>query len=308
MRIATLGLLAVLASATTASAADLDYGYLRGSDDDYAPAPIVDWSGFYVGGHGGYSTAAMGFSNALTPQYARYLRARDIEEEFQVSSYLSLPSRRVHGASYGAFAGYNIQFDDIIIGAEVDYTNFGRTGRSEDGIGRTVTTKGGMYETVRLYGVSKTELEDYGTIRGRIGYALGSFLPFVTGGVAIGRATISDQAYIQNFGYDSVAYAANQSNPTAKVAVSHHGYANGNTAFDPDAPQDPARSKPDDYTLLPSKPKSKTMGGIALGAGMEFALTSNIVLRGEYQYVLFDDFDGHKVNVNTVRGGAAIKF
>ncbi len=50
------------------------------------------------------------------------------------------------------------------------------------------------------------------------------------------------------------------------------------------------------------------MAGVALGAGLEFALTSNIVLRGEYQYILFNDFDGHKVNVNTVRGGAAVKF
>ncbi|MFC7664282.1 hypothetical protein ACFQWF_18495 [Methylorubrum suomiense] len=40
MRIATLGLLAALVSASGAAAADLDYGYLRGADDDYAPLPI----------------------------------------------------------------------------------------------------------------------------------------------------------------------------------------------------------------------------------------------------------------------------
>ncbi len=306
MRIATLGLLAVLASATTASAADLDYGYLRGSDDDYAPAPIVDWSGFYVGGHGGYSSAAMGFTSALTKQYAGYLRNRDIETEFNASSYLSLPPHRVDGASYGAFAGYNSQFDDIVVGVEVDYTNFGRTGISgisiDNALTRSMTTQGGMRETISLYGSAKTELEDYGTIRGRLGYALGSFLPFVTGGVVIGRATISNEAYIQNYGYDAAGVAAYQNDPKAGIP-NHHGYVRD--GFDP---KNPNLSTPEDYKLLSYKPKSKTMAGVALGGGLEFALTSNIILRGEYQYILFDDFEGHKVNVNTVRGGAAVKF
>jgi opacity protein-like surface antigen len=37
-------------------------------------------------------------------------------------------------------------------------------------------------------------------------------------------------------------------------------------------------------------------------------LTSNIFVRGEYQYAFFNDFDGHKFNVNLVRGGAGVKF
>ncbi|WP_342149269.1 outer membrane protein [Methylorubrum sp. SB2] len=306
MRIATLGLLAVLASATTVTAADLDYGYLRGADDGYAPAPVIDWSGFYIGGHGGYSSAAMGFTNTLNNQYASYLRARDIEAEYNASNYLALPSRRVNGASYGALAGYNVQFDDIVVGIEADYTNFGRIGSSsmlrENAISRSMTTKGGMFETISLFGTSKTELEDYGTIRGRLGYALGSFLPFVTGGVAIGRATISNEANIQNYGYDIAGVAAYQNDPSAGIPANHGYVKNG---FNP---RNPNASTPEDYKILPFKSKSKAMAGVALGAGLEFALTSNIILRGEYQYVLFDDFDGHKVNVNTVRGGAAVKF
>lgn len=300
MRIATLGLLAVLASATTVTAADLDYGYLRGADDGYAPAPLVDWSGFYVGGHGGYSTSAMGFSNSFNKHYAEYFRSRDIEAEYAVSSLISLPSRRVHSATFGGYAGYNVQFDDIVFGVEVDYTNFNKAGTSYAEISRFMTTKNGMNEFVSLRGYSKTELEDYGTIRARAGYAIGSFLPFVTAGLAIGRATVTDQPEVQNYGYDIAGVAAYQNDPKAGIPI-HHGYASFN-------PGDPNRSIPNDYYRLPVKPKSKAMGGVALGAGLEFALTSNIVLRGEYQYVLFDDFDGHKLNVNTVRGGAAVKF
>ncbi|GAA0251240.1 hypothetical protein LNAOJCKE_3898 [Methylorubrum aminovorans] len=308
MRIATLAVLAsVLIS--PALAADLDYGVLRGADDDYlAPAPLIDWSGFYVGGHGGYSTASMGFTNVFGNPYREYFRARDIEAEFGVSSLLTFSSRRVHSTTYGAYAGYNVQFDDAVFGLEVDYTSFNKSGISYNEISRFYTTKANMFEIVNLRGFSKTELEDYGTIRGRAGYAFGSFLPFVTAGLAIGRATILDQPEVQNYGYDATAAAAYQANPRSGTPVTHHGYANGNTAFDPGAPQDPNKSVPDGFYQLPAKPKSKAVAGVALGGGIEYAITSNFLLRGEYQYVLFDDFDGHKVNINTVRGGAAIKF
>ncbi|MFF8799860.1 MULTISPECIES: outer membrane protein [unclassified Methylobacterium] len=312
MRFATLGLVAAVL-ASPAFAADLDYGVLRGSDDDYAaPAPIIDWSGFYVGGHGGYSSTAMGFKNALQPSFAERLRARDIESEFGVSSLLSLPSRREHGGTYGAYAGYNVQFDEFVAGVEVDYTRFNQTGRSSAFIGRDYTTAAGNYDTAILSGVASTKIEDYGTIRGRAGYAFGDFLPFVTAGLAIGRATITQEGYIQNFGYDRNAYTANQAQTTgAQVAVANHGYAR----FNPNYPQPfstPAgggvQTVPAPAAVVVARSKSRTIAGLALGAGLEYALTPNIMLRGEYQYVLFDDFDGHKANINTVRGGAAIKF
>ncbi len=52
----------------------------------------------------------------------------------------------------------------------------------------------------------------------------------------------------------------------------------------------------------------KTIGGIALGFGLEYALTPNILLRGEYQYINFQSFNGHNAELNTIRGGAAVKF
>lgn len=300
MRIATLGLLAALVSASGAAAADLDYGYLRGADDDYVAAPDIDWSGFYVGGHGGYSSGALGFSNSMSKIYSEYFRSGIIESEFVASSLLALPDKRIHSTTYGAYAGYNVQFDDIVVGLEADYTYFGRFGLSYGNISRFVTTSKNMVETINLRGYSKTELEDYGTIRGRAGYAFGSFLPFVTAGIAIGRATISEQPEVQSYGYDANGVAAYQTDPKAGIPY-NHGYDRFN-------PNNPNLSTPSGFIKIPVKEKSKAMAGVALGAGLEFALTSNIVLRGEYQYILFNDFDGHKINVNTVRGGAAVKF
>lgn len=274
MRSLSIGFLAAAIGAlSTSHAADLDYGYLRGADEGYAE-PVIDWSGVYVGGHGGYSSAAYGFDNAFQQRVARLLRATTIENEMHASTLLVPHPVRVDGGSYGAFLGYNMQFDDIVVGVEADYTRFNVTGVTSDAIGRSATLSDNYFSSVALSGSSATRLIDYGTLRARAGYAMGSFLPFITGGVAIGRARIGDY-----------------------VTVHASGYVPGDTTM-------PTFS----YTETDGSSKTKTVAGVALGAGLEYAVTSNILLRGEYQYVLFNDFDGHKVNVNTVRGGAALKF
>lgn len=268
MRIATLGLLAVLASASGAAAADLDYGYLRGAEDDYVAAAPVDWSGFYVGGHGGYSSSAMGYKNSFQTALADYFRGSTVQAEYNVSYLPAFPSRRADGGTYGAFVGYNIQLDDAVVGFEFDYTHINQLTLSAAGpIGRSYTLSSGGVENVAIEGRSAVRLEDYGTLRGRLGYAFGSFLPYVTGGVAIGRAS------------------------TVEGAIVLH---SGSNFYQLDS--------------VGARSKTTTIAGAALGAGVEFAITPSIILRGEYQYVLFDDFDGHKINVNTVRGGAAVKF
>lgn len=299
MRFATLGLLTVLASAPVgANAADLDYGYLRGSDDGYAAPPAIDWSGVYVGGHGGYSSAGLGFGNVFQPIVANVLRQSTAEAHLNASSLLAARSTHTGGASYGAFVGYNVQFDDVVVGLEADYTYFGRSGSSVDSIARFTDSRDNYFTAVKLDGVTSTKIEDYGTIRGRAGYAFGAFLPFVTGGVAIGRATVSDTVAIQSFGYDKATYTSNlgSANP---AYVSRYGYAH----FDQN---NPAGGIP--FTNTYGGTKKVTIGGVALGAGVEYAITPNILLRGEYQYVLFNDFKGHSAELNTVRGGAAVKF
>ena len=54
--------------------------------------------------------------------------------------------------------------------------------------------------------------------------------------------------------------------------------------------------------------KSTVTVGFTAGAGLDIALMENVFLRAEYQYAWFDDFNGHKFNVNTVRGGVGVKF
>lgn len=306
MRTATLALLAgfTLGVSAPALGADLDYGVLRGPD--YEPEiQVIDWNGIYVGGHGGYSAASAGFKNAYRPLVANALRFTTAESDFNASSMLSSRGGNTEGASYGAFVGFNYQFDETVVGVEADYTRFDRTASTKDYNGLFRTNSVGYIETVRLDGMATARIEDYGTIRARGGYAIGNFLPYVTGGLAIGRVHTESAVTIQDFGYDAAAYKANQTGTSGKeVAVKNFGYVKD--GFDPNNPE---AGTPASNRVTASK--TKTMGGFVLGAGLEFALTRNILLRGEYQYVMLNDFEkssANRVSINTVRAGAALKF
>lgn len=315
MRHVSRALLALsLAGPAAAQAADLDYDFLRGPEYD-RPVEVttIDWSGVYVGGHGGYSSAALGFNNVFQPIVATALRQTYFETTMNASSLLVTRPQRVGGTSFGAYAGWNYQFDETVVGIEVDYTRFAKIGASENEISRFTIGTDNYLHAISLDGKSSTRIEDYGSIRARAGYAIGSFLPFVTGGLAIGRAQIADTVNIQAYEYDQAAYRANAAlaDQSQAVAVQHNGYTSFNPKYpDPNSP--PADPKETKSTLAAPLPygnaKTKTVGGVALGGGLEYAITSNILLRAEYQYVLFNDFDGHKANINTVRGGAAVKF
>lgn len=316
MRKFPLALLATLsiAGSSSAYAADLDDDFLRGTDYEPPVALVaVDWNGIYLGGHGGYSSAALGFNNVFQPIVTTALRETYFESSMNASSLIVTRPQRVEGPSYGVYAGWNYQLDETVVGVEVDYTRFATIGSSENNISRFNVSTDGLFHSISLKGLSSTKIEDYGTIRARGGYAMGNFLPFLTGGLAIGRAQIADTVDVRTYEYDQAAYRANAvlTDPSHAVAVQHNGYANFNPKY-PDPSSPPADPKEPKSTLAApvryGNAKTKTVGGIALGAGIEYAITPSILLRAEYQYVLFNDFDGHKANVNTVRGGAAVKF
>ncbi|GJE17409.1 outer membrane protein [Methylobacterium marchantiae] len=299
MRTATLALLTsvTLVWFSTAQAADLDYGVLRGPDYEPASAEI-DWNGFYFGAHAGYSSASLGFKNAYKDMLLDEIHDTTGETIFNASTLLRQGSRRIDSTTFGGFAGYNYQFDEIVIGIEVDYTSFNGSGTVSGVTGRSKILESGLFEAVEVGAKSSTKINDYGTIRARAGYVIGNFLPFITGGLAIGRAKVEDKVNYKDYGFDQAAYLANQTSGK-NSDIYNFGYQFFNQ-------NNPNSSIPGDTPL--TRTKTKVVGGVTLGGGLEFALTQNILLRGEYQYVLFNDFDGHTVNINTVRGGAAVKF
>lgn len=117
----------------------------------FAPAPVYRWSGVYVGGHlGGIFDATSDWKFDST---APLTTSRDPDDE-------------VVG---GVHAGYNAQFNNIVIGVEGDATFLNADGRSDcpDPVSFCEV------EVDRLY-----------SLRGRLGFTVGAALVYATGGWA----------------------------------------------------------------------------------------------------------------------------
>ena len=123
--------LVLLGLASPAVAADLDLDVLRGAETvapptlTVGPATFTRWSGFYVGGQIGYSDGNADFSNATQPGLAYALRQTTLENEFGVSQWQVLGTANNSTISYGGFAGYNTQWQDLIIGIEANFAHAG---------------------------------------------------------------------------------------------------------------------------------------------------------------------------------------
>lgn len=120
------------------------------SRDNKVKASGIDWSGIYFGGHAGFGTGSLGpGTNPILNQS------------------VGLPPT-VTGMIGGLQGGYNFQASDRwVFGTEAD-----------------ITFVSPPDETRRIAALFNTSLDVMGTVRGRIGYAFGPFLPYATGGFA----------------------------------------------------------------------------------------------------------------------------
>src|SRR6187401_504267 len=97
-RLLVAGFIAVV-TAQGALAADMpDLPVLRGSVYEAPRTYRTIWQGFYVGGQAGYGASNMKFS------------------DLNVAGWPLLEGVSHRAASFGGFAGYNAQFEDVIVG------------------------------------------------------------------------------------------------------------------------------------------------------------------------------------------------
>lgn len=148
----------------------------------------------------------------------------------------------LNGALGGVQIGYNYDFGGFVLGLEGD-VQISDVKYSEELGGAT----------------SEIGIDYFGTVRARAGLAVDRFMPYVTGGVAWARGSVSGSA------------------PGFSVEVT------------------------DNFV------------GWTVGGGVEYAVTDNITVKGEYLYVDFGaaDFDtGVDINLTShvVRAGVNFKF
>ncbi len=158
----------MLRSATMASVLALGVAGVQAADLTYEPAPVVEapaafnWTGFYVGVHGGIGGGDFDTSFVNVP-----------------GDYATDWSDNAFGGFGGAQIGYNWQFaPNWVVGAEADL--------AASGIQASFEERQGDFN----YGL-EAKIDWFGTLRGRIGYAWDNLLVYGTGGAAYGDVKAS---------------------------------------------------------------------------------------------------------------------
>jgi outer membrane immunogenic protein len=167
----SVGAMALVGSA--ASAADLPY---RPAPPVYLPPPpIFSWTGFYLGGQAGYAWARdNGSINNPAPLTIPAVVATAAAFGIALPSTVFLPfSANPDGVIGGAHVGYNLQFNQWVVGLE----------GSVDGTNLSKTVFAGAFCPLFCGNVT-TKAEIQGSIRARAGIAFDRILIYGTGGAA----------------------------------------------------------------------------------------------------------------------------
>jgi outer membrane immunogenic protein len=271
---------AMFAMSASAHAADMP-DFLRGSVGE--PTVPSNWQGFFVGGQYGYGSSDEHFSGSNTSML-NTLIANNVIQQMGVGQWnLQLGGVSARSSGYGAFTGYNWQWDDVVAGLEMSYLHGSFGGATTATAGPLIggPLSDGFFHAVSVTSTDAIAISDMATFRARAAYAYGVFLPYVFGGLALGNADISQTVTVHDqYGPTFVNAAASCSGPTPPtVCYSIHA----------------------DNTL-----HNHLIYGYTAGLGVDIKLVGGLFMRAEWEYVRFVDLI--QVNMNTVRAGLGYKF
>lgn len=265
-------LLLLLLTPVAAGAADVSDYVLRGGFSN----STVRWDGVNFGVQFGVANMDADFTKASSEMVASMLRESTLESEASPSQWNVLSSRVTNGQTYGAFLGYSMQWDQLVLGFDLAY-NIPSNLSTEDGptsLRRITSTSDGTANDVTITSQASIKLVDYATFRMRAGYAFGQFMPYGFVGGAVGR-----------FNYTNSASVSVIQTPEGGVAG---------------APYVPTPESDDKDNAF--------VGGFTAGLGLDVALMPNVFLRGEWEYVGFAAVSGIRTTLNTGRVGIGVRF
>jgi outer membrane immunogenic protein len=259
---------AILGAATCAQAADMP-DYLRGS---YGPA-TVNWRGFYIGAQGGYGSSDANLNGSNSNMLAALI-SDDVIQQMGVAQWnLGLGKDSARAPGYGAFTGYNWQWDDVVAGVEMSYLHGSFGGKStafKELVGGPLSDN--FFHDVSVTSSSAIAISDMATFRARAAYAWGCFLPYAFAGFALGNANITQSVLV-----------------TDAVSLTRFG----------------------SFTQLAPLSADSTIHNHLIyvytaGLGIDINLYAGLFMRAEWEYVRFTDIID--TSINTVRLGLAYKF
>jgi outer membrane immunogenic protein len=261
LRLATITL-CVLGAGGSALAADMA---VKPSLRAVAPAPSYGWTGFYIGGNGGY-----GWKDPTVTFTPNDPVSQTVTCGGLFGGTCAPPAFfNVHGPLGGLQGGYNYQVNQYwLLGFETDFDWSNITG--------TGTADFSILASPSSFQVSET-VKWFGTVRARVGYlAASSVLLFATGGFAYGRVD------------ENTAL----SSPTGSTTDGTHSFACVS----------PGGAGATNCFIGNS---SRTATGFAAGGGGEYALWNNVSLKAEYLYVNLGHGNSVNVVAQAPLGGTA---
>jgi len=168
--LAALGLVGLL---SRAFAADYELPTLRGSETFVPASPAYfRWEGLYVGGQVGYVSSGIDFGNGVSPLIDFTLAKHAGQSGHQVSQLTVLGKRDTNGSGFGGFIGYNWQYDQAVVGLEMNYNRMTVGATASDSIARVFpdpNVSANYVYDVSVTGQSAIHITDLATLRGRAG-------------------------------------------------------------------------------------------------------------------------------------------
>ncbi len=291
---------AMIGVAFGAQAADApDLPVLRGSLAPTLSSVSRNWDGWYAGGQVGYTSADVDFSRSVVALTNYIFRNSVIQQP--TSDWSLLSKNHMQAWNIGAFVGRNWQWEDVVFGFEANYNYFNNAKSSSTGtiaLGivnppGTIPPPGHTYTyNTSLTGAASVEIKDVVTLRSRAGWATGNFMPYVFGGLAVGRMHIARSVSTNVVLRDD------------EVVSTIDAFGNVTTF-----------SLPPVFSSIPSLSQTAAetrtnsfVGGWTGGLGMEYMLWGSVFLRGEWEYIKFLKVKETTISMNNVRFGIGYKF
>jgi outer membrane immunogenic protein len=266
---------ALLGAVQTAQAADMpEFPALRGSFPEGLSSTRSVWEGYYIGAQAGVGQSDMNFTGATRTLAGSLLDGLAMESAGQVSQWPLLGKTSRRGEGWGGFIGYNSQWDDVVIGVEMSYMHGKFGGDATGTMSRSFVDALGYTNGVTYDAAAKMSITDMGTLRARAGYAVGSFLPYMFGGLALGQADIVRSANIYGRAVNVAAAPGFQNIP--------FNYSKTEGQY------------------------SHLIYGYSAGLGVDVNLIGGLFMRAEWEYIRFTSTVD--TNINTVRAGVGYKF
>jgi opacity protein-like surface antigen len=274
MRGVVLAAAVMLGSVASAQAADMP-DFLRGSlPGGYSPP--VNWRGFYLGGQAAWANSTQNFSGSTMDRslFPKVVAGNVVGEIPGLTAPIPFGLSSKGTTGFGAFTGYNWQWDEAVLGLDISYLHggFGGSVSAVRQFASTGALSDGLFHDPKVTSTSTIGISDYATFRARAGYAYNCFMPYAFGGFALGYASVLSSVRVDDFASGAAGGPFFAVSPFSGISAGENHVIYGYTA----------------------------------GLGVDINLYAGLFVRAEWEYVRFTQ--QVDVNMNTVRAGLGYKF